>query len=131
MPYVAALHRRLGDLPRALELARGAVEQQRAGGFARVGLPAELELARVLLELEGPSSDAFAEARASAAALIEKTGARAFEPFLNELDAESARRLDDADTQHQQLVEAQRKFIEMGASGHAKRLAQELEGLEA
>ena len=129
LPYMAAVHRRVGELKPALELARDAVEQTRAAGLARVGLPAELELARVLLELEGPSSDAFIEARASATALIAKTGARAFEPFVNELDAECARRLDDTAAQHQQLLEAQRKFIEMGAGGHAKRIAQELEAL--
>jgi hypothetical protein len=104
-----------------------------AGGQALYRLPAELELARVLLELEGPSSEAFTQARASAAALIEKTGARAYEPLLNELDAERARLLGDTDTdtQHQQLREAQRKFSEMGATGHAKRVARELEVLGA
>jgi hypothetical protein len=97
LPWMAGLQRRLGELERALELARAAVEQTRAGGHRLYGVPAELELARVLLELEGPSSQAFAQARIDAAALIEKTGARAYAPWLNELDAECARRLGDGD----------------------------------
>ncbi len=131
VPYVAEAHRRAGELARALELARDCVERMSAGGQALYRLPAELELARVLLDLEGPSSEAFTQARASAAALIEKTGARAYEPLLNEVDAERARLLGDTDTQHQQLREAQRKFSEMGATGHAKRVARELEVLGA
>jgi class 3 adenylate cyclase len=71
------------------------------------------------------------QARASAVALVEKTGARAHEPFVHELDAECARRRGDSATQQQQLREAQRLFDEMGATGHAARLARELEGLGA
>ena len=91
------------------------------------GLRVELEFAHVFLELEGPNSENFSQACASAAALIEKTGARAYEPFLNELDADCARRLGDTATQAQQLREAPRKFSEMGATGHAERVARELD----
>jgi class 3 adenylate cyclase len=130
-PFMAALARRLGEPERALELLRDSAAKFREGGLDRFALAAELELGRVWLEIEGPDSDAFAQARASAGALVERMGARAFEPCLNELDAERARRLGDPATQAQHLREAQRKFSEMGASGHAKRVAQELAALGA
>ncbi len=51
-----------------------------------------------------------------------------FEPFLREVRAESAALQGDSKTQQCELREAHRLFTEMGATGHAERLARELAG---
>jgi len=42
------------------------------------------------------------------------------------ISAEIAGSLDDDVTRNRELVEARRRFVEMGASKHAERLAQEI-----
>ncbi len=84
-------------------------------------------VARVLIRRDGPAARAAAEASlASAAELIERTGAKTLAPALCEWRAELAGVL-GADTARGQLLrEAQRGYLEIGAPGHAERLAKEL-----
>ncbi len=126
LPYVAEAHRRAGDLDRAHSVARECVAATRAGNMGQVGAPAEVELARTLLELRGPTSQEFAQALADAESLVEAIGARVFEPHLCEVRAESAARQGDSKTQQREQRDAQRLFTEMTATGHAERVAREL-----
>ena len=64
---------------------------------------------------------------ARAEALIADMRAVRFRPHLAEIRAERARRHGDQAGWRAQLAEAHRLFTEMGATGHAKRLAGELE----
>ncbi len=131
LPYVAQTHRRAGDLRRAHAIARECVEATRAGKMGEYGAQAEIELARVLLARDGPTSQAFAGALSDAESLVEEIGARVFEPHLHEIRAESAALRGESDERQRELREAHRLFSEMGATGHAERLARELEGLSA
>jgi class 3 adenylate cyclase/tetratricopeptide (TPR) repeat protein len=130
-PCMAQAHRRAGDLPRAHAIARQCAEETRAGKVGIHLAQADLELARVLLELEGPNSEGFQRALAEAERLLDESGAHAFQPFLREVQAHRAALMHDPDTQQRELREARRLFTAMGATGHAERLAQELEGLGA
>jgi len=58
--------------------------------------------------------------------LIHETGASAFAPLVHEERARLAHLLGDEPACERGLREAQRLFAEMAATGHAKRLAQEL-----
>jgi class 3 adenylate cyclase/tetratricopeptide (TPR) repeat protein len=89
---------------------------------------AQLARARLLLRLEG--SDAREEieaALARALAVVQETGARVYEPELHEVRAELAGLLGDEAGRERELREAHRLYIEMGATGHAERLARELD----
>ena len=61
-----------------------------------------------------------------AQALVEETGSRSQEPFIHEELAKLARLTGDDATYQRDLREAHRLFTEMGATGHAERLAKEL-----
>ncbi len=62
-------------------------------------------------------------------ALIESTGARVYIPHVHETRARLAHRAGDEAAFERELREAQRLHTEMGATGHAARLARELEAL--
>ncbi len=88
---------------------------------------AHLAQARVLRALDGVTAPAAIEAcLARAEALVTETGARAQTPFLIEERARLVMDLGDAHAATRLLREAQRAFAEMGAAGHAARLASEL-----
>jgi hypothetical protein len=59
--------------------------------------------------------------------LIEETASRVFAPEVHEERAELARLRGDDTTCERELREAHRLFAEMDATGHAERLARELE----
>lgn len=60
------------------------------------------------------------------AAYLEETGTRAWVPLLHEARAELERACGDAAAAERELREAHRLYAEMGATGHAERLAREL-----
>ncbi len=62
---------------------------------------------------------------ARAAKLVEETGATVFEPHVHLARSELAKLLGDDARRH--LREAHRLFTEMGATGHAERVARELD----
>ena len=88
---------------------------------------AQLARARLLLRVEGMDArEEIETALARAVAVIQETGARVCEPDLHEARAELAGRLDDETDRDRELHETHRLYTEMGATGHAKRLAKEL-----
>ena len=126
LPAQAETYRRRGDLDQALATARESVT--RAGPeFQVFGLEARLALARVLLQTEGPRSEELAATLASAEKLLETTGARVFAPPLHEIKAWRADLLGETEVRERELREAHRLFTEMGAPGHAERVARELD----
>ncbi len=62
----------------------------------------------------------------SCLSLVEQTQARVYEPHVYELRAELAHLQGDAANRERYLREAHGLFTEMGATGHAERLAREL-----
>ena len=125
---LAEAKRQSGDLQLARSLAETVVSTLVSSGTASP-YKAQLVLLRVLLQLEGPTSLVFVETLAAAERRVEETEARAFLPPLLEVRAERGALLEDADTQHRELCEAKRLYSEIGATGHATRLARELEAL--
>ena len=77
--------------------------------------------------LEAPDADAIDSLLDAADALIERTHAFAMTPRIAEARAELAALRGDPDRQRTQLREAHRLYTEMGATGHAQRLARELD----
>jgi hypothetical protein len=120
-----------GELERAEAIARRAIEVDYARGASVDAIHARVELARVLLARSGAGAEreieeqlALAEAPAAA-----HGGPRILLPHIAELRAGLARALGDEAAHGRQLREAQRLFEEIGADGHAERLAQEIEAL--
>ncbi len=117
-----------GDAAQAQRKAEEAIQIGRRRGTPVWEAFAHLTLARVLLARTGAEArDAIESALEAAASLIERTGARAYEPHVHELRAELARLLGDAVAYERQLREAHRLYTAIGARGHAARLAGQLE----
>ena len=117
----------LGDARRARETAEQAISIAREQGTQEQECEAQLALARALLESEGAKAQrAIEQALARALALIEETEARSYAPLVHEERAALARLLGEAELRERELREAHRLYTEMGATGHAERLAKEL-----
>ncbi len=113
-----------GDPRAALELADEALADARQSGGRLFEMDALLTRARALLGSEGASCAAEVERTlAEASALIDETEARCREPIVHEISAELARLRGDEATSKRELREAHRLFVEMGATGHAERIA--------
>jgi tetratricopeptide (TPR) repeat protein len=113
-----------GEVERARELAQEARELARVRVARAAEIEAALALARVALRAGGAAAgDEVRCALARADALVEETQARGFTPGILEVRAELARMLGDASAAERHLREAHRLYGEMGASGHAARLA--------
>jgi hypothetical protein len=111
----------------ARSFAELAVASARELGARILEIRARLALARVLLTSEEEAGvNAVAQNLDAAIALIESTGAEGYRPFLLVERAELARLLGDEATRERELREAHRLYAEMGATGHAERLAREL-----
>jgi class 3 adenylate cyclase/tetratricopeptide (TPR) repeat protein len=90
---------------------------------------AKLGRARVLRALDGVDAQKAIEATLDRAdALIEDSGARAFEPLVLEERARLAALCGDEESSAAYLARAHAAFVGVGATGHAARLARELEG---
>jgi class 3 adenylate cyclase/tetratricopeptide (TPR) repeat protein len=128
VPLLSALAEtlaQLGEHDRACETAREAVAVAEATGQS--GIPAQIALARVLRLAEGLESERpIGAALERAVELIEEFGARVYRPQVCEERAELARLRGDDTTEKRHLREAHRLYFEMGATGHAKRVAREL-----
>ena len=115
------------NVERARESAERAValcQQRHARGLEPF---AQLSFARVLLS----NQDAVAardirRALDAAHELVERSGNRSLQPLIHVEDAALARLQQDFTTHSRELREAHRLFTEMGATGHAERLAKEL-----
>ena len=120
-------HLALGDPGRAQALIEQALELARSQGQPAPECYASLARARVLLA-SGDSADVIEaeETLERALGLTRETGARGFEPLVRVERAELARRIGDTSGRGTELREAHRMFTEIGATGHAERLAGEL-----
>jgi adenylate cyclase len=121
---LALLRLQRGEPDEALRLAHEALHQAEAHGFRAGQLSAELALARI--QLDGAKPEDAAAWLERAERTLEQTGYRARLPELLELRAELARQRGDAPGREQARREALRLYQEMGAAGHAERLAREL-----
>jgi tetratricopeptide (TPR) repeat protein len=116
----------LGDPERARALAEEGIARARERGNPGNERDASLALARVLLGSSGPAARAEIEAAlARALELARATGAHIYEPLIHVELAELARQTGDHRRHEQELREAHRLFTEIGATGHAERLAAE------
>jgi hypothetical protein len=117
----------VGDESRARSAAAEALSDARRSGGRLWEVDAQLTQARVLSQTEGASARGEVErALSRASALIEESGFRIREPWVLLERAEFLRVLGDEVARQRELREAHRLFLEMGATGHMKRLAREL-----
>ena len=117
----------LGDLRRTHELIEATRAEIAAAGRGFLVLTAGVVLARVQLALAG--TDAHTEIESALTDMLEvarETGAKAFEPQVHVELAHLAGRLGDEERWERELREAYRLFTEIGAAGHAQRVAAEL-----
>jgi hypothetical protein len=124
--YLARAYAHCGN-PAARSTAERAVAVAQGQGVVRYEIEAQIALAQALLA-SGNASDrpAVDSALARAAACVEQSGARAYLPMIKEERATSAR-LGGGDTAAmRELREAHRLYEEIGATGHAARLAKAL-----
>jgi hypothetical protein len=127
LSFLAEAQMGLGRLSAARELSDEAIAVARRRCTPGAEIRAQLARARTLRQTEG--ADAAAEIDAAltrAQVLTEETGARGHAPFVHEEHAKLATLLSDTPTAERELREAYRLFVEIGATGHAKRLAKEL-----
>ncbi len=116
-----------GRLADAAKAAERAVRTCRAGGMKSGECMARIVLARAQLAMEGVSARRKVRAGLSRAEqLVKETGARAYGPFVCEVRALLARAGGDADAARSELTRAHRLFREIGATGHADRVARQL-----
>lgn len=116
-----------GDVDRARALAEEALEIEPSRRQPHHEIDASLALARVLLASAGTAASAEIEAAlARALEVVRDTRLKAYEPLIHVELAELARQSDDEEERQRELGEAHRLFTEIGATGHAERLADEL-----
>jgi class 3 adenylate cyclase len=126
----ARAHLGLGDPKNARAAAQETLDalehlQSLKGAF---GIHIRLEAAEVLLAADGaPAEQTALRELQTASELIEETGAECYRPELHELRAELARALGDEAGRERELRESHRLYSEVGATGHARRLADELQ----
>jgi len=127
---MALAHLGLGDHERARLTAEHAIEVARQRANAISECQAQLTLARVLSHTEGaPAAAAIETALHEAERLIAATGARSYEPILHEERARLAGVRSDAAGRERELREALRLYTEMGATGHAERISDQLSAI--
>jgi tetratricopeptide (TPR) repeat protein len=123
----ALVYSALGEHEKAIAQARSALEDSVRGGNRRAEDLARLTLARVLLAAGDPAlHDEVETAVERAEALCQETGMRVHLPPLLEVRAALAERRGNPQEARRRLREAHRLYTEIGATGHAKRLAKEL-----
>ncbi len=113
----------------ARSTARQAVECAQRQGARFFECMGEVEQARALLADPGVSArDEIEASLARAMVLVEETGGRVLEPQIIEERARLATMRGDTTIATEHLRAALALYLEIGATGHAERLANELEG---
>ena len=102
-----------------------AVSEARRLGDKGSELCASVAKTRIMLAL-GEDDDEIEATLSRASELIAETGGRSYEPQVRELRARLTQARGDATAASGELREAQRLYHEMGATGHAERVAREL-----
>jgi tetratricopeptide (TPR) repeat protein len=116
----------LGEAERALNLLREAIALMRSREQAAEAA-ANVALARALLGSEGLAArEEIESALERARELALSTGMCSVQPMIHVELAELAHQGGDEEQRQQELREAHRLFTEIGATGHAGRLATEL-----
>jgi adenylate cyclase len=117
----------LGDAERARRAADEAVAAARSSGWRVYEINAQLALSSVLVETKGAAARAAVEGALSRAEqLVQETGCRSSQPLVHLERAQLMGVLGDPAGRERELREAHRLFSEMGAKGHAERVAREL-----
>jgi tetratricopeptide (TPR) repeat protein len=125
---MAAAHLGLGDRGRALTLAEEAIAVSRRLGTRLWEFSALLTRSCALHETQGLQATREIEAAiAEAAAWLEMSGAKSYEPFLHVERAELDRLAGDDASRRRELREAHRLFVEIGAPIRAEQVAKELD----
>jgi tetratricopeptide (TPR) repeat protein len=125
---LALAHLAMGELDRAEAFATEGLTLSRQRGTLRFEPPNLIALARVRIAKRGgdarnEAEDLLAQAEARANA---EGGPRIHLPAIAEARAQLAAAMGDARRQRELLGDAHRLYTEMGATGHAARLAKEL-----
>ncbi len=124
---LAEAHLALGERTEAVATAREGIELARAGGCCYYEAQAQLALAAALLATDGVVPRAEIEsALARAEQLVESIEARSLSPRILEKRGRLAAALGDAPASNRALQQALDLYRDIGASGHAERLAREL-----
>jgi tetratricopeptide (TPR) repeat protein len=127
LTWLAEAHQGLGDSERAIGLARDAVALAHAREQTAAETAAQVVLARILLAAQGLGArDEIDTALTRAQELVDATGARGYEPTIHVELAELAHQNGDQAERERELREAHRLFTQIGATGHAERLAGQL-----
>jgi adenylate cyclase len=130
LAHLARAYLGADQMDRARTTAEEGVRVARRRGSQHLEVAARLSRARVLLASDGAKArPAIEKELARALELMEETGGKAYEPQILVERAELARLLGDDAAQELELNEAHRLFVEMGAVGHAQRVAAQLKSL--
>jgi tetratricopeptide (TPR) repeat protein len=117
----------LGDPDQARALIQAGLELARVRGQAIQEADASILLARVLLASDGPAATSEVEATlARALQLARQAEAKGLVPMIHVELAQLAVHRRDADRHRRELRQAHRLFSEIGATGHAQRIAGQL-----
>jgi tetratricopeptide (TPR) repeat protein len=120
---LAAAYVGVGDAERGIKAAREAVQVARERHTPLFECRALLTCVRALLAGGTKHLDEAEETLRAALDIVARTGATGYEPFLRVEAARLARLRGDATSGASELAEASRQFRQMGALGHADRLA--------
>jgi adenylate cyclase len=126
---LARAHLERGDL----EQARATAEEAAAHSASRGFLHADVQLVRAQIHMRARGAKAERDveaALAKAQRFVDESGACSRQPFIHDVRAELADLKGDDAQCERELREAHRLFTEMGATGHAERVARELEQLQ-
>jgi hypothetical protein len=124
---MAAAQLRLGDEAKALAIAEEATAVSHWQGTHLWEFAALCRRVGALRETQGVEAASETQASlAEAAAWIEWSGAKSYEPFLQLELAELARLTGDEASREQALREAHRLFVEIGATARAEQVAREI-----
>jgi tetratricopeptide (TPR) repeat protein len=125
--WLAGAHLGRGDDKRAAESARAALDGALSQGQRYSEAYARLMVARVMLAGDGASALEEVERELTTAlALARKMEFRALEPLLHVELANLGQLRGDPRTEQEELATALEQFEEIGADGHAERVAGEL-----
>jgi tetratricopeptide (TPR) repeat protein len=124
LAHLAGAYHGVGDFRQAGLVSDAAIDVGRKRSTPVLGMPAYPTRACILRSMKGASArEEIANVLREAAALIDETGAEGWRPFVHEELGALAELSGDAAGRERELREAHRLFIEMGATGHAARVA--------
>ena len=117
-----------GQAEQAAQTARGGITRAAQQTMRLDEIYAQLALIRALLAGDSPAKakNEILQALSRIGILLEETSAKALEPHVIEQRGRLAAALGDVDNAREELEAAHKLYVEVGADGHAKRLAEEL-----